>query len=364
MKIVFFTTFYDKYLDAFEQKNKLEELSYKEIYDLLINDSFGGFGLYAINANLLGHDAEVLIANCKPLQKQWAKENNMSFNDMDWLFSIPIQQLKKIKPDVFFMGSMFQYFGSFLDEIKPYCKLLSAWTSCSFNADIQFNQFKLVLTSVPHLRDRFIAIDKVNSEVLLPGFDPRMFEKLERKITKNIDFSFIGGITGDHSQRIVALKQLAEKTNIQFYGYGFPQKRKYEWIKQYLKPNKFIQRYKGDAWGLDMFLKLGNSKITFNSHIDMAQDSAANMRMFEATGMRTLLLTDYKFNLNTIFEIDKEVVAYKTIPEAIDKVHYYLKCDKEREAIAEAGQLRTFKEYNYLNVTRKMLDLFEDNFKS
>jgi hypothetical protein len=359
MKIVFFATYYHPYLNHFEKSHNIENLSYTEIYNLLLGDFFGIFGLYAINSNNLGHEAQVIIANFKPLQIQWAKENSFHYDNNNWQYSIAAEQVKKIKPDVFFIGSMFEFYGHFIDEIKPFCKIITAWTACPIPPNINHQQFKLVLTSVPELRDKFRNNDKTDSEILLPGFDPAIFEKLKFQISKNIDFSFVGGISPAHSKRIEDLKYLSKKTNLKLFGYGYPQKRKYEFLKQYIKPHFYFKNYKGEAWGMDMYLRLGNSKITFNSHIDMANDNAVNMRMFEATGMGALLLTDYKSNLNSVFEIDKEIVTYKTIEEAVEKVNYYMEHRFERETIAKAGQARTFEQYNFKTVTERMLQYFE-----
>ena len=86
------------------------------------------------------------------------------------------------------------------------------------------------------------------------------------------------------------------------------------------------------VYGLEMYKLLAKSKMTFNSHLDNAQGKAANMRLFEATGSGTCLITDYMDNLSDFFSED-EVVSYKTIPECIDKVKNLLRDDKLREKI-------------------------------
>ena len=46
-----------------------------------------------------------------------------------------------------------------------------------------------------------------------------------------------------------------------------------------------------------MYQALRRSLITLNSHIDMVGREAGNARLFEATGVGTFLLTDFKDNL-------------------------------------------------------------------
>jgi len=117
----------------------------------------------------------------------------------------------------------------------------------------------------------------------------------------------------------------------------------------------------GEAFGLKMYQILADSKITINSHIDFAGNKAANIRLFEATGVGTCLLTDRKENLSDFFDIDKEVVVYKSIDECIEKVNYLLEHDLERKAIAKAGQERTLKDYNLENRFSKFAEFLGNN---
>jgi spore maturation protein CgeB len=96
-----------------------------------------------------------------------------------------------------------------------------------------------------------------------------------------------------------------------------------------------------------MYEIISQSKITLNNHIDDAKNEAANMRLFEATGVGTCLLTDWKENLHELFEPDREVVTYKSVEECIEKVKWLLDHPQEREAIAKAGQARTLKDHTF-----------------
>jgi spore maturation protein CgeB len=72
------------------------------------------------------------------------------------------------------------------------------------------------------------------------------------------------------------------------------------------------------------------------------------MRLFESTGVGTLLLTDWKENLGEIFVPGKEVVAYRTAEECLELLKYYLNHEEARASIARNGQRRTLGEHNYL----------------
>ena len=106
-----------------------------------------------------------------------------------------------------------------------------------------------------------------------------------------------------------------------------------------------------------MYKILKRSKITFNAHIDISGNYIGNMRMFEATGMGSLLLTDGKDAPVKLFKED-EVVYYVDIHDAKEKYNYYISNEKERNEIAAKGQRRTFQDYSYDATSQKLYNYF------
>ena len=96
-----------------------------------------------------------------------------------------------------------------------------------------------------------------------------------------------------------------------------------------------------------MFRRLRDSRVALNTHIDISPVNASNMRLFEATGVGTCLLTDWKANLRELFEPDAEVVAYRDAEECVEKVRYLLDHEAERRRIAAAGQRRTLRDHTF-----------------
>ena len=72
------------------------------------------------------------------------------------------------------------------------------------------------------------------------------------------------------------------------------------------------------------------------------------MRLFEATGCGALTLTEDFKNLPDLFH-ENSVLAYKSVPQAIQLVSDYLDSDNRHtgEFIAENGQKRTLTEHTY-----------------
>ena len=106
-----------------------------------------------------------------------------------------------------------------------------------------------------------------------------------------------------------------------------------------------------------MYEILSRTKISFNRHIDIALNYANNMRLYEATGMGSLLLTDKKDNLHKLFEIDKEIVTYSSKEEASEKAQYLIANPIKASEIARAGQARTLKEHSYEERMRELLEI-------
>ena len=141
------------------------------------------------------------------------------------------------------------------------------------------------------------------------------------------------------------------------------------------KPNKFIHLLIGVfyrigfkkiavfvelfVYGRDMYDVLRRSRITLNSHIDVARGSATNLRLFEATGVGTFLMTDHLTDLHLLFEPAREVGTYRSVSQCLDQLNYWFTRDAEREEIARAGQARCLRDHNYHNRAEHLVALLE-----
>ena len=110
-----------------------------------------------------------------------------------------------------------------------------------------------------------------------------------------------------------------------------------------------------------MFRVLRESKVALNRHIDAAEGFANNMRLYETTGLGTLLVTDAKENLSNLFEPGREVVTYANEDDLVEQVRYYLDNEPERRAIAHKGQQRTLHEHSYLRRMEELVAILEES---
>jgi hypothetical protein len=136
--------------------------------------------------------------------------------------------------------------------------------------------------------------------------------------------------------------------------------RKSQWRKERL--DKFVKEFpKGDYYGIgwpngflpnDKKIPLyQNTKIGINIH---NSTGPINFRTFELPSNGVLQICDNKSYLGKIFELNKEVVGFDTIEEAIELTHYYLEHEDERRKIAAAGWEKALKDYNEVTVFKSI----------
>lgn len=334
MKIIFLNIYYEAFLNSHYAKNDIKHLSYLEQWDSIQGAMFGDSDFYSRGMSKQGWETHDLITNCKPLQMQWAKENDYSQGSPIW-----VQQIRKYQPDVVYSQGLWLMNNKNHAAIKNYCKLIVGQVASP--ASFGVKHFDCIFSSMPHFVERFRE-HGTKAHYLPLAFDARA-KPAEDKI---YDVTFVGSVTSIHKGRIEFLKELARSTVINCWGHGFDQLR------------GTGLHYHGEVWGREMFKVLGQSYITLNYHIDCAEDYANNMRLYEATGCGALLVTDRKQNLVDLFATD-EVIAFEDFSGASKAISYYLGHREEGSAIARRGQTRTLTAHTYDNRMAKVARVLE-----
>jgi spore maturation protein CgeB len=112
-----------------------------------------------------------------------------------------------------------------------------------------------------------------------------------------------------------------------------------------------------------MYEILARSRMTLNTHGRIAGHDANNLRLFEATGMGSLLVTDAKRNMSDLFEVGSEVVTYRDAEECAKVVRYYLDHPDEAASISAAGQRRTMRDHTWANRMARLVELVTPRLK-
>jgi len=344
-KIVFVNTYYPQFLESHYRRNPgLDSAPYSKQLDSLVSRCFGDSDFYSAPLRAAGWDASDLLANCAQVQQTWARENAFLGNG----FEIALEQIRRLRPNVVYIQDLSLATSAVLSAIRPHTDLIVGQIACPLPSQTDLARLDIVFSSFPHFVERFRA-SGVTAYYIPLAFDPRVLSKLPQ-VERRFATTFVGGLSAAHSQGTQFLEQVTRAVPVDFWGYG----------AETLSANSPIRaRHRGEVWGLDMFSLLRQSRITLNRHIDVAEKYANNMRLFEATGCGALLITDYKENLNDLFEIGKEVVAYRDADECAALIQYYLSHLDEANAIASAGQARTLAEHTCANRMARIADILE-----
>lgn len=370
MKILIVDTYYPAFLARFyPQQIGLTATDYPTQLQALLNACFGTSDFYSRHLNTLGCEAQDLVVNCVPLQQRWARDNNVPLSqlalkvphrlfrvpvlgkflaDLPGLMDVAVAQIKAAKPDVLYCQDLSFFPGEVLCELKQHVRLIVGQIACPLPPGSFLKGYDLILTSFPHFVDRLRALG-VASEYFRIGFDERVLSLLGQ-VDKDIDFSFVGGISRHHGGAIPLFEYLTEKTDMRVFGYG---------ADGLPASSPIRQRHGGEVWGMNMYRALARSRVTLNRHINVAENNANNMRLYEATGVGAMLLTDRKDNLHELFDIGREVVAYSSKEEAAELVGHYLAHPEEAAQIAQAGQARTLREHTYAQRMQELVPILQ-----
>jgi spore maturation protein CgeB len=386
-RFVKITTYYREYLNQYYTSNpEVVNDTYDRQMAHLMNQGYAWSNYFSIHLKKIGVDAFEIVCNAKFLQQTWVAENGSTATGLD----IVLDQLKYLKPDVVFFQESYKFDMDWLSGLKekvPSIKLTIGFCCTNFNklSLARFKIFDFVIVCSPHFEKAFKEYG-IKVYTIMHAFEVSILDKIVKNNNyPESDFIFLGSFlpgpdVHDLRQKIVEhlikenikidlysqitiikpldlfLRQNAyiaanvlKKLNLSKLALSLPgiQKAYYLDVMPANPINiKLIKKNsKPPLYGFEMFKALSHSKIAFNYHGKVAGDYAANMRLFEVTGVGSCLITDWKKNLNDLFEIDKEVVAFSSVEECTEKVKWLLNNPGEREKIAKAGQQRILKSH-------------------
>lgn len=377
MRILILDTHYPESLRlVYEKDPQLAQQPARDQLRAIYDTGFGRADFLPFNLRKLDHQAEQFIVNAQPIQISWAAENGLKIRTErstllrvqqrlkrevnrfrsepnvpgahvpQWEMEVVEAQVRTFKPDVIFVCDVLYLPAHFHRTLKNHTRLLVGEMAYPIPPGLDLSPFDLIVSAAPHYVDRLRQAG-ARSEMLRLGFEKTVLDRVGDQ-PQDVEFTFIGHVSKAHQQRLELLEELSRKTPLSCWGAGV----------ETLPPDSPLRgRVQPPLWGYDMYRQLQRSKIALNIHIDMAEQFAANMRLYEATGVGTMLLTDWKTNLHEMFEIGVEVVAYRSIAECVELVKHYLAHDNEREAIAKAGQKRTLCEHSYYHRMQELTEI-------
>jgi spore maturation protein CgeB len=365
---------------AYRDNPSLADASYQEQYQTFMDGCFGWSDFWKLNLErYCGCMVEEVTINAELMQKRWAMEHEVSFRDERWQLDIIEAQIREFRPDIFFAHDFDAITPEFRKSIKmnyPFVKLIVGWNGIALHDTRRFEGVDLLLTCLKETV-AFFEQHGFQAHLIHFGFEETLLE-LIGNVRESYPVTFVGGISlmsGGHYQRMALLSKLAKRIDLDLWLSGISAKNAAFMALKYLRngdlssfvkhigvlPDYFrlAARSRGEMFGLDMYRTLMDSRVTLNTHIDLAGGKAANIRLFEATGVGTCLVTDWKENIRDLFVPDEEIVTYRSIDEAAEKISYLLEHENERKKIARAGQARTLRDYTFRQMVCSSKDVFD-----
>ncbi len=402
MRLIRICTNYPAYLDAFYgARPGLRDAPHADQAAELAADCFGWADYWTNALSPLGYEVWEPVGNAEPAQKAWARENGVPFGERTWLTDIVAAQVKRFRPDVLFANDFRTYGRQFVARLREECpsiRLVIGWCASPHDGCDTFAAYDVVLSSIPAYVDGFRRAGH-RAEFFRHAFEPRVLERIGPASGDPVPFSFIGSVVkgpGFHSGRERLLLTLLRETELAAWlefqrasdadrrgarlGAAIwplidvgrripggpallsrlPVVRDYAGLAAPPDPSRFIapelqRAAKPALFGRDMFRRLRDSRVTLNVHGDNSAERATNMKLYEATGVGTCLLTERQPGLAEAFVPDAEVATYGSPGEAVEKARYLLAHEDARRAVAQAGQRRTLRDHTF-GVRARRLD--------
>jgi spore maturation protein CgeB len=342
VKILILDTFYTSFLQSFFRDDRLaDDSSYEATWRRLMDRCFGTADFYSTSLARIGHDAKEIIVNAVPLQQTWLRERAPDLKvrgragEPSWEMGVVAEQVRQFDPDVIYVQDVTHFPADFLDALRGDRRALVGQTAYPLDWGYPFAVYDLVVTSFPHYVDRFRAIG-VHSEYMTLAFAPQVRDRIP-KTRRDVEVAFAGSFSTAHRSALPTLAACAHNLPIQFWGVG----------GDGLENADIRSRYRGEAWGIDLFRILARTRIGLNRHIEVAENCANNMRLYETTGMGACLVTEARPNLPSLFIPDLEVVTYTSPDDCVERISHLLSHPQQAAAIAVAGQARTLRDHTY-----------------
>jgi spore maturation protein CgeB len=374
VRVLVVDTYYPAFLTAhYAAAPGLEKQSYEKQWRALMARRFGTSDAYSHHLRKLGHEAVEIVANCDALQSAWTREHGREgkltragtflpkrvrvLAQRANLVSVALAQIEAFQPDVVYIQDLWFFGVRTLESLRRSGKLVVGQLASALPAEKRLRSLDMITTALPQYVTRFRAMG-IETEYFGIAFDERVIDFLR---TEEVDprpregrrygLTFVGGLSPRlYSDGTRVLERVAEEFPMDVWGFG---------QEELPIASELRRRYRGEAWGLEMYKLLAQSQITLNRHGEVAGGYAANMRMFEATGVGALLVTNDARNLAELFEPEREVVTYLSPEDLIEKLRYYVAHDDERQEIAAAGQRRTLREHTYAQRIAQLAEVLE-----
>jgi len=184
--------------------------------------------------------------------------------------------------------------------------------------------------------------------------DPMQTEDTILNHPRDIDVIYVGKFWRQKLDLLFEIKKHLSK-ELRIYGmfglkhnvyvncrYGFP-----GWVR----PISFEQRVR-----LYQRAKIGIN-IHYNEH------ALGNQRLYHLPANGVMQLCDCESYLDKVMRNREEVISYRSVPDLVDKVRYFLRHQDERSSIALNGFRRIQRDYCFSTILRRMAEVIRQRMR-
>ena len=179
--------------------------------------------------------------------------------------------------------------------------------------------------------------------VLDYSFDPSRSEEQVLNSPRDIDILYVGSF---FRQKLDVLGRVSRALGRRFQLHGFFRFKHNLYfnmrcgVMRWVRPVSFEQRVR----------LLQRTRIGFNIH--WSEYGLGNERLYYLPANGVMQICDCADHLHLVYDVGKEVMAYRGSDDLIDKLRYYLDHEPQRQQIAQAGYRRVMRDYRFATVTR------------
>lgn len=372
LRIMQVDDFYPAYLDAFyKSRPGLSLKSSAEQSKALLQDGFSA--IHAVVPYLPDDNCrmEYFVSAAQPLQRAWAREQGMPFpyHSPSWEEDIVRARVAAFRPDVLYLADPLRFDARFLRTLPYRPRLILGWKAADVPFGTDWTGYDVILSGLPRLLELAKSLGAKAGVLFAPGM-PAWIADAVVNIPQETDVCFVGSIApGQHTKRVALLDTVAKAATERHFSLALHLNCHPSLITPAMRPH-----VRQPVFGLAMHQALRRARIILDDrahhgiimpdgskNIDLGGEDTINMRMFEATGGGSLLLTESLAGLRRYFEPDSEVAVYQHAEDAVRSIQYFLSHADQRMAMAQAGKTRCLKDWNMERSARSFLRLVREH---
>lgn len=172
-----------------------------------------------------------------------------------------------------------------------------------------------------------------NAKQIVQGIELKQFSEAKKVRKKYFDVIFAGTIDKKRKNFINYLTK--HGVSVEVFGKGFKN---------------------GPIYNEDLMVEYARSKIILN----LARNGTGfSVRVFEALGSGSLLLTSYVSDLNLYFSKENDLDWFSSKEECLFLIKWYLSNDSLRNEIARKGQSLVLKKFTWANQIKSIISFIE-----